>query len=72
MEKKPWYESKTIWIAIVTGLTAILPLIPDLLKALDVSPAFAEKVAAVIVVILSVIAAYRRAVLTETPAQITK
>ena len=72
METKKWYESKTIWIAIVTGLTVVLPLIPDLLKALEISPVVAEKVSAVIVVILSIIAAYRRAVLAETPAQITK
>jgi len=67
---KPWYQSKTIWISVATAITVILPFIPDLLKALQVSPMIAEKASAVVVVILSIIAAYRRTQLVTPPAQI--
>jgi hypothetical protein len=34
METKKWYQSKLIWLAIVTFLTALAPLVVDLVTAL--------------------------------------
>jgi len=35
METKPWYKSRTIWIAILMALMSILPLVNALVAALS-------------------------------------
>jgi len=36
---KNWYESKTLWIGVLTALTAFIPLLVELLLKLQADPA---------------------------------
>jgi hypothetical protein len=61
---KPWYQSKTIWIGILTTLAGIIPLVVELInkQAFD-----AGAIAAVVLGIMQIV---RRVWLDGEPAKI--
>ena len=52
---KNWYQSKTIWINIIIGLTMCLAFVPDLLNGLGVSEHVAVKIITLIAFINNVL-----------------
>ena len=62
--KKPWYQSRTIWIGILTTLAGVIPLIVELVNKTSID-AVAIGTAA-----LGVIQIVRRVWLDGQPAQI--
>jgi len=62
--KKPWYQSRTIWIGILTTLAGIIPLVVDLVNTETIDAG------ALAVIALGIIQVVRRVWLDGEPAKI--
>jgi len=52
---KNWYQSRTIWVNIIIGLTMCMAFVPDLLTGLGVSEHLAVRIIAIIAFVNNVL-----------------
>jgi hypothetical protein len=64
MQSKPWYQSKIVWLGILTTLLGVFPLVNEYVKI--VAPAAVIVVDATLVLVAGIVTAVIRIWFTDT------